>query len=111
MSMSFSYYVGPYFIISRDVDFDCEKWEDLLTDGRGEAGVREEIRILIPNYKLDRVSYFDQWTGEDEVISVTPPLLEKEKAAFRQKAADFLKECVANNVEVKEGWGVVPYFG
>lgn len=110
MSMSFSYYVGPYFTISRDVDFDFEKWEDLLTEGRGEAGVREEIRILIPNYKLNRNCTFDQW-GENEMLSVTPALLEKEKAAFSQKAADFLKECAANNIEVKDGWGVVPYFG
>lgn len=111
MSMSFSYYVGPYLIISRDVDFDFEKWESLLTDGRGEAGVQEEIRILIPNYKFDRISHFHQWGEEDEVISVTPDMLEKEKAAFSEKAADFLKECAANNIDVQEGWGVVPYFG
>jgi|GEM_PF-2880209 len=108
MGMNLSVYVGPYFIIAKESCFRWMDWENVLCDGRGEAGVDESDLILIPNRKLDGVERPMHIDGEQGTIQINPAMIVKETAAFVRLADEVIRHCDDRLIEIREAWGVVP---
>jgi len=108
MGMSFTTYVGPYLTVPRG--FDWWEFEDIIVDGRGEAGVGEDVMVLVPNKKLEGVerSMRVDRTGEQEMCQINPETIVKETVALVRLAEPVFKYCDDYDIEIHEGWGVVP---
>lgn len=106
--MGLTTYIGPFLEVP--YDFDYYQFENLVSDGRGEAGVGEDKRILIPNQKLagiDRKMVVDP-TGEQQVskLSVLATVVESDK--FSQLIEPVTIHCNNKGIEFEFYWGVVP---
>lgn len=117
MSMSHSYYLGPYLWLPERGSLDLSQWEDYVVEGRGELCAGKPDAILVPNKTLPEIDR-NFWISDDydwratlkDVVHVSPAMIVKEKAALSRFAVDFIRFCDNNNVEVHEGWGLVPCF-
>lgn len=109
--MHLSVYVGPYFVVSRSVWEDVlDKWESLVRDGRGEAGVSEPDLILVPNRKLPGISRSMRVEihGKQDMCEISGDDIRREVAAFTSLANELLEWCEENDVHYVRTWGVVP---
>lgn len=108
MGMSLTTYVGPYLIVPRG--FEWWKFDNIVADGRGEAGVGENVVILVPNQELEGVTRpmrVDR-TGDQEMCQINPAMIVRETSAFIRLAKPVLQYCDDYGIEIQEGWGVVP---
>ena len=108
MSMQLSIYVGPYLVLPKNVAW--YDWDQIVTDGRFEAGTDDEHLYLVPNVKLpgiDRQLRFER--GEDTpVVPIDSVSLVKELAAFTNLAEPLIRHCWAKNIIGTMQWGIVP---
>lgn len=108
MSVDYSVYVGPYLVVPSD--FVWWKWESVVADGRGMAGVDEDSLILVPNTNLDGVQRqlrFDCYE-EGAAVHINPAMLVRESAKFEKLTAELRAHLEEEGIEYHEGWGVVP---
>lgn len=106
--MNLTTYIGPFITVPRG--FDWWKFDDIIAEGRGEAGVGDAEMVLIPNQKLegvDRSMRVDR-TGDQEMCQINPAMIVKETAAFMRLAKPLIKYCDDCEIEIREGWGIVP---
>jgi hypothetical protein len=108
MGMDLTTYIGPYLIVPKGFDW-CE-WDNIVCDGRGEAGVGEDRVILVPNQKLEGVtrSMRVDRTGEQEQTQINPAMIVRETAAFVRLAKPVIDWCDERDIEIHEAWGIVP---
>ncbi len=113
MSINMRVYVGPYLFIdgekfSRE---DVEKWEHIVCDGRGEAGVDDANWNLVPNAKIDGVEIgmsFDKYGSSDVAACViTQNAITSETEALERAATELLLYCHTNDIHAVVVWGVV----
>ncbi len=90
MGMDLTVYIGPYLSVPKDSGFDWMKWDSVVCDGRGEAGVDE------PNL------------SEQQMAQINPATIVKETAAFSRLASEVIQWCDNRGIEIHEAWGVVP---
>lgn len=109
MGMELSIYFGPFITTAKD--FEWERWESLVIDGRMEAGIDDDCLILIPNAPLEGITRsmeISRTGGEFGVCRCTPAMIVREQAAFARLAAPIWKHCDENDITIYEGWGIVP---
>jgi len=101
-----SIYIGPYYTISKEVDFDFLRWEHLVCCGRGESSSGDNERYLISNYisKEDRAWWLDSFEG---VQHINPATIVRENRLFCEKLGPLLQFFDENEIEYRENWGIV----
>lgn len=107
MSMDLRVYVGPYIEADGVSDEIIDRYESLLCSGRGELGVGEARKYLIPNCELAGVNRQMSFDRHDE-----PPVFEiddcdRERTALRNIAEPFLESVRKNGGTAVTRWGVV----
>jgi len=111
MSMTTTIYVGPYLEVrGGDPALVCdEHYDDLVTDGRGEAAEDGEPIILIPNMDMGirRQMRFDRNQGT-YVVPVAPLDIDGEQATFYHMASGLIAAYEAAGATVASNWGIVP---
>lgn len=108
MSIDYSVYVGPYLILPSG--FEWWKWESVVAEGRGMAGVDEDSLILVPNQKLDGVQRQLRFDRHEEgtAVHINPAMLVRESARFAKLTAELRKHLEEEGIEYHEAWGIVP---
>ena len=108
MSMQLNIYVGPYLVLPKT--FEWYDWDQIVIDGRFEAGTDDEYLYLVPNVKLtgiDRQLLFER--GEDTpVLIITEAMISRETEAMFALADPILQHCKQANVPIRIRWGIVP---
>lgn len=108
MSMNLTVYVGPYLVVPRSANIDLGDFY-VVCDGRGEAGVGENDRYLIPNGQfVMREVQFSHGDRPNNVTSIDLGAQVYEMSAMRQIAAKLIAWCNENDVPYLVRWGVVP---
>ena len=108
MSMQLSIYVGPYLVLPKD--FQWYDWDQIVTDGRYEAGTDDEHLHLVPNVPLpgiDRLLRFSRY-DETPVLPLADSDIQKELYEFRQLTALLRAKCYERKVPCEMLWGIVP---
>ena len=110
MGMDLTVYVGPFLEV---VDCDEDVWdelfediEELLHEGRGEAGNEECSKYLIPNCDVDGIERQMCFREHDDlpVISLTPAEVQRELDCFKEHCSPLL---ALQGHDVVFRWGVV----
>lgn len=107
--MELSVYFGPF--ITTHKDFEWERWDSLVQDGRMEAGHEDDVRILIPAVAIPGISRpmeISRTGGEFGICRCTPAMIVREQAAFAKMADPIWKYCDENDITIYEGWGMIP---
>jgi hypothetical protein len=112
MGMALSVYIGPYLKVfdlpDEKVDELLSKHQNLVCDGRGESGCKDEHVYLIPNQKLPGVSRqmsFDKYSEESEPFEI--PAVSHECYRFGVLAKPVIEDIRAMECGCKECWGIV----
>ena len=110
MSATFSVYVGPFIEVtglSHDLVYEHS---EIVSDGRGELGVDEMTRYVIPNKELPNVTLrqvsFDRYR-EVPAFGINASRHSDEMMAFRVLAKPFTDAIVASGGRWRMKWGVV----
>lgn len=109
MSMNLSVYVGPYLEVV-DESFVWDEFENIVTNGRMEAGTDDPTLILIPNTAvpgIDRQTIFER-CSDCPIVSLWPGDITVEQVRFRNFADQIVKACKNQKITVALRWGIVP---
>lgn len=105
-------YVGPYLEVRdrKDISNELNEFESLILDGRGELGVGESIRFLIPNEDLKgvwREMHFSRDGGNYDPIDI--PAISYECHRFKELVQPFVNRLRESeeSVSFRYAWGVV----
>src|ERR1019366_9980434 len=101
MSMHVHIYVGPYLEVTDLEDEVIWDLEDVLTNARGEAGVDETTRYLVPNRKvpgIERELEFSEQDCPSPVNSVNQIMENRHFMNYSQSAVETLKSAGAEVV-------------
>lgn len=108
MSMTLYIFVGPYLEV--DGDFDWRPFDNIVTDGRGEAYEPGESKRLIPNVKIPGITRQTTWDrcSHTPVVAIGEAGMGEEKVAFFNLCKPIFDHCQERKIPVRLRWGVVP---
>lgn len=112
MSLNFSVYVGPYLVaygtkgqVERDI---LEQFDDVLIDGRWEAGCDDDRLYVIPNdERIYRETTWDRSNSDSIPCNVTPHQIMREMRQMTDVAEKFIAAIEAAGGTCNIQWGVV----
>ena len=108
MSISLHVYVGPYIEVWNCPQELIEKYDNILSDGRGESGASEARTFLIPNVDLKGVKRQLSWDRHSECNPTEIPAISHECCRFDDLIRGFKTDVFEANGEFLTHWGVVP---
>jgi len=110
MSVELHIYVGPYLEvhgIDRDsVVFD---FDDVIYDGRGEDGIDDSVKYLLPNIDLPGASRQMSFSKDDEalVFEISSDDRETEMSAFIDITKELREYMTNSGIQFMIKWDIV----